>query len=87
MYKWMKELKEKLQKGLSEKGQGMVEYGIVLAVVATIAGVVLWAGSSEGEKEQSLKGSVANAYTNAANKITAAQNGKIDNNGTVTEGN
>ena len=85
MYKWMKELKEKLQKGLSEKGQGMVEYGIVLAVVATIAGVVLWSGSTEDGKEQSLKGSVANAYQTATNKINAAQDGNINSDGTVKE--
>ena len=48
----------------SEKGQGMVEYALIIAFVAAIAILVL---SNEG-----LGGAVSSAFDNACSLITAA---------------
>lgn len=48
----------------SEKGQGMVEYALIIAFVAAIAILVL---SNEG-----LGGAVNSAFDNACNLITSA---------------
>ena len=61
IYKKMKSFREKL----SEKGQGMVEYALVLAAVAIIAGIVL---SDAG----GLKTSITKAFTNAGTQIESA---------------
>ncbi len=70
MFKWIYEITDTLKAKLSEKGQGMVEYAIVLAVVAAIAAAVLWTGSAD---DQSLQETVASAYKNAKTQITTAQ--------------
>ncbi len=48
----------------SEKGQGMVEYALIIAFVAAIAILVL---SDEG-----LGGAVGSAFSNACDMITSA---------------
>ncbi len=73
MFKWIYEITDTLKAKLSEKGQGMVEYAIVLAVVAAIAAAVLWTSSGDG-KDDSLQATVAGAYANAKDKINDAQN-------------
>ena len=65
MFKWIYELKAKLQEKLSEKGQGMTEYAIILAVVAIVA-VAVFYGKDDGS---GLQGTVGNAYNVANNKI------------------
>ena len=67
MFKWIYELKAKLQEKLSEKGQGMTEYAIILAVVAIVAVAVFYGG---GEDSAGLKGTVGKAYETATGQIT-----------------
>lgn len=66
MFKWFNEMKKALQEKLSEKGQGMVEYALVLAAVALIAAFVL--GNGEGGLTKSVDG----AYDKAASSINSA---------------
>ena len=66
MFKWIYELKAKLQEKLSEKGQGMTEYAIILAVVAVVAVAVFYGG--DGDKD-GLEGTIKNAYSNANDAI------------------
>ena len=72
MYKLMKQLRDKISSIQNEKGQGMVEYAIVLAVVAIIATFVFWGGDGE---EDSLKSTVKGTYDNAKTQIDAAATG------------
>lgn len=65
MYKWFYKMKQALQEKLSEKGQGMVEYALVLAAVAIIALVVL---SNNGGLSEKVQG----AYNNAGDQISSA---------------
>ncbi len=55
---------QKIRK-ISEKGQGMVEYAILLAVVIGI-GVVIY-------NQSGLKQAVKNVFTNATNVVSSAQ--------------
>ncbi len=71
MYKIVKKLKEKLQEKLSQKGQGMVEYAIILAVVAVIAVAVLGNGSQDANSD-TLTGAVKNAFVTAKDKVNGA---------------
>ena len=64
----MKSFREKL----SEKGQGMVEYAVILAVVAAIAVAVL-GKSTDTSQNDTLSGAVHGAFDNARTKINAAQ--------------
>ncbi len=60
---------------LNQKGQGMVEYALILAAVAIIAVVAIW-GTGSGtttSSQTSLQTAVTNAFTTAAQKIDAAQ--------------
>ena len=61
MVKYIKKLISKLKK--SEKGQGMVEYALIIAFVAAIAIFVL---------NGALKDSVQSAFDQASNTITSA---------------
>lgn len=61
MIKYIQKLMDKLKK--SEKGQGMVEYALIIAFVAAIAIYVLNGG---------MRGAVDQAFTNASNMITSA---------------
>ena len=61
------------RKKLGEKGQGMVEYALILAAVAIIAVVAIW-GTSTADgvtagSEGSLKGAVTGAFDSAAKHI------------------
>lgn len=59
---------------LNQKGQGMVEYALILAAVAIIAVVAIWGtGSGADSSKTSLQTAVTNAFTTAAQKIDAAQ--------------
>ena len=73
IYGWAAKLRQKL----SEKGQGMVEYAMILAAVAIIAVVVIW--GTGGEKEQTLESTVKQSFTNANTAVERA-NEKIEQN-------
>lgn len=68
MFKWIYELKAKLQEKLSEKGQGMTEYAIILAVVAIVAVAVFYGGGGD-DGNNGLKGTISGAYSKATNAI------------------
>ncbi len=61
MIKYIQKLIDKLKK--SEKGQGMVEYALIIAFVAAIAIYVLNGG---------MRTAVNQAFTNASNMVTSA---------------
>lgn len=72
MLKIIQKLKEKLQDVLSQKGQGMVEYAIIIAVVAVIAIAVLGTGDAENDGDNTLTGAVSGAFKTATDKINEA---------------
>ena len=81
MFKMIQKLKEKIQSKLSQKGQGMVEYAIIIAVVAVIAIAVLNGTTTTDANNQtttdgskSLKGAITTAFESAADKVKAAGN-------------
>lgn len=61
-----------LKERLGEKGQGMVEYALILAAVAIIAVVAIWGGST-GDGKNSLKSAVTGAFEKAATEVQNAQ--------------
>ena len=61
MFSYINKLIDKLKK--SEKGQGMVEYALIIAFVAAIAIYVLNSG---------LRGGVDQAFKNASDMVTSA---------------
>lgn len=68
MFKFIEELKAKLQEKISEKGQGMTEYAIILAVVAVVAVAVFMGG------DNAASGTLGNAITGAYDKAGTAVN-------------
>jgi Flp pilus assembly pilin Flp len=66
LFKFIEELKAKLQEKISEKGQGMTEYAIILAVVAVVA-VAVFMG--EGGKGGTLGNAITGAYNKAGDAI------------------
>ena len=67
MFKFVEERKAKLQEKLSEKGQGMTEYAIILAVVAVVAVAVFMGSDGKG-------GTLGNAITGAYDQAASAVN-------------
>ena len=63
MFKYIDKLVKKLKK--SEKGQGMVEYALIIAFVAAIAIVALNNG---------LGDAIKSAFAGASNAVTSASN-------------
>lgn len=65
----------KIREKLDEKGQGMVEYALILAAVALIAVVAIW-GVGKGDEDEStdLQTAVTNAFNKAATEVEKAQN-------------
>ncbi len=78
VFKWIYELKAKLQEKLSEKGQGMTEYAIILAVVAVVAVAVFYGGTGSGD---AANGTLGNTISGAYNTATDAIN-KVKPSGT-----
>ena len=64
MFGYINKLIDKLKK--SEKGQGMVEYALVLAAVALIAAFVL------SDSDDGLRGAIGDAFGNAKTQIDSA---------------
>lgn len=63
----------KIREKLDEKGQGMVEYALILAAVAIIAVVAIWGvGKKSGDTD--LQTAVTNAFNKAASEVDKAQN-------------
>lgn len=73
MFKKFYEWTDKIREKLNEKGQGMVEYALILAAVAIIAVVAIWGTSTAdgvtASSEGSLKGAVVGAFDSAAKHI------------------
>ena len=63
MFKYIHKFIDKIKSSMSQKGQGMVEYAMILALVAGIAAVAL---------NNDLKNAVTGAFTSATNAITNA---------------
>ncbi|MBR5914683.1 MAG: pilin protein [Selenomonadaceae bacterium] len=63
MFKHIYAFTNKIKSYLSEKGQGMVEYALILALVAGIAAVALNGG---------LRDAVSGAFTKATSQINSA---------------
>lgn len=70
MFKWIYDLKAKIQEKLSEKGQGMTEYAIILAVVAVVAVAVFMGKNGQGG---TLGNAINGAYSRAGNAIDKIQ--------------
>ena len=66
MFTFVEELKAKLQEKLSEKGQGMTEYAIILAVAAVVAVAVFMGNNGSGG---TLGNAINGAYGQAASAI------------------
>ena len=66
MFEIFEYLKAKLQGKLSEKGQGMTEYAIILAVVAVVAVAVFMGNDGSGG---TLGNAITGAYDQAGNAI------------------
>ncbi len=73
IYRWVEKLRNKVAK-LNEKGQGMVEYAIILAIVAIVAFAVFGNGS---DTTKGLAATIQKAFTNADSQIDKAT-GKTD---------
>ena len=71
MFTYIQSLIQKIKS--SEKGQGMVEYALIIAFVAAIAIFVL---SNDG-----LGGAVSNAFENASSKVDEANEAVNDYSG------
>ena len=69
MYKLTKKIQDMIKGITNEKGQGMVEYAIVLAVVAIIATFVFW---GDGNSGNNLQSTVQGTYDNAKTQIDNA---------------
>ena len=83
---FLSSLQERLD-GLGEKGQGMVEYALILAAVAIIAVVAIWGtGDGADSSKTNLQQAVVNAFNTAAGKINEAQKAGTTNTSQQTGG-
>ena len=80
MFKFIYSITDKIKNKLNEKGQGMVEYAIVLAAVVAIAVAALW-GTDEVKNESGevttqgkagLSQAVTSSFSKATEQINAA---------------
>lgn len=60
MFKFIQKITDAIKAKLSQKGQGMVEYALIIAVVAVIAVLVL---------NTNLREAITNAFDSAGNQI------------------
>ena len=78
MFKYIYAFIDKIKSKLSQKGQGMVEYALIIAFVAVIAGVALSSDNGLGAKIQS-------AFKSAGDRIDT-QVEKANNTGNNNNG-
>ena len=76
MLNWIYNLTAKLRQKLSEKGQGMVEYALILAAVAVIA-VVAFLGTNGAGGDGTLAGTIKKSFGTANTAIDDA-NSAVD---------
>ena len=65
MFKYIYAFIDKVKSKLSQKGQGMIEYALIIAFVAAIAAVAL---------NSNLKNAVTGAFTKATNELNTTTN-------------
>jgi Flp pilus assembly pilin Flp len=75
LFKFIEELKAKLQEKISEKGQGMTEYAIILAVVAVVAVAVFMGSNGKGG---ALGNAIGGAYSKANTAIDGINVSKVN---------
>ena len=68
IYQATKKIRDKISR-LNEKGQGMVEYAIIVAVIAAIAFTAFAGNDGTG-----LNGTIKNAFNQADNKVNKVVN-------------
>ena len=73
IYQATKKIRDKIS-GLNEKGQGMVEYAIIIAVVAAVAFTVFGNGNS------GLSKTLNNAFEKADTKVNGVVDGTSNSN-------
>lgn len=76
IYRWVEKLRNKVAK-LNEKGQGMVEYAIILAVVAVVAFAVFGTGGTD----KGLGKTLQDAFNKADEQINRTTNNTGGNTG------
>ena len=64
MFKYIYKFLDKLKEKFSQKGQGMVEYALIIAFIAAIAGVAL---------KTDLGSAIKTAFSDAATSISTAK--------------
>lgn len=75
MFKYIYAFIDKIKSKLSQKGQGMVEYALIIAFVAAIAAMALNSSGGLGEK-------IRDAFDTAGSQIQT----QIDNAGNASSG-
>ena len=76
MFKYIYSFVDKIKSRLSQKGQGMVEYALILALVAGIAAVAL-----NGNLRDAVTGAFSSATSAINNANTTNGNNNNNNNG------
>lgn len=79
MFKHIYAFIDKIKSKISEKGQGMVEYALIIAFVAAIAAIAL----TGGDGSKGLGSKIQGAFEKAGNQI----DGTSTNTNTNTSGN
>ena len=69
LFKFIQKITDAIKSKLSQKGQGMVEYALIIAVVAVIAAVVL-----SGRLSTAINGAFSNAESQITNATNASKN-------------
>ena len=74
MIKFIKDIVNNIKSKLDNRGQGMVEYAVVLAAVAAIVVAVMYgSGTGDSQTKGKLQQSVESAFDKANSKIDAVQ--------------
>ena len=80
MLKYFYNLFDKMKEKLTKKGQGMVEYALILGAVAVLAAVILADGGG-------LRTAITNAFDNANTQVTNATSSVGGSNSSTGGGN